>query len=205
MTAPSDHDPSNGYEAVAAEFMVRREQFDIGVATVRTWARSLKPGASILDLGCGHGAPISAALMADGFEIYGVDSSPTLTARFHSRFPRAHVACEAVEESNFFGRRFDGVIAVGLMFLLSANAQKKLIQRVAQRLDPNGRFLFSAPAEACTWNDMLTGHQSLSLGARVYADILGDAGLTLLGDSLDEGDNHYFDSCKPGRDKSSPG
>jgi cyclopropane fatty-acyl-phospholipid synthase-like methyltransferase len=197
MTAPSDHDPSNGYEAVAAEFIARREQSEIGVATVRKWARSLKPGASILDLGCGHGAPISAALLADGFEIYGVDSSPTLTAMFRNRFPRAHVACEAVEDSSFFGRQFDGVIAVGLMFLLNEDVQKKLIRRVAQILNPHGRFLFSAPAQACTWTDVLTRHQSLSLGARVYADLLANAGLTLLGEYLDEGDNHYYDSCKP--------
>jgi cyclopropane fatty-acyl-phospholipid synthase-like methyltransferase len=142
MTMP-DHDPSNGYEAIAAEFIARRERSGIGAATVRAWARSLNPRTSILDLGCGHGVPISAALMDDGFDVYGIDSSPTLTAMFRDRFPRAHLACEAVDDSNFFDRKFDAIVAVGLMFLLSADVQDRLVRRVAQALNSGGRFLFT--------------------------------------------------------------
>jgi SAM-dependent methyltransferase len=196
MAIPTGRDPSNGYEAVAPEFMTLREQSGIGVATVRSWARSLEPGASILDLGCGHGVPISAALMDDGFVVYGIDSSPRLTAAFRRRFPRAHVACEGIEESRFFGRNFDAVIAVGLMFLLPADVQDRLIRRVAQALKTGGRFLFTSPAEACDWEDVLTGQRSLSLGAVAYKDLLSIAGLTLIEEYFDEGDNHYYDSRK---------
>jgi SAM-dependent methyltransferase len=196
MATPSQCDPSNGYEAVASEFVARREQAGIGAATVRAWARSLEPGISILDLGCGHGVPISAALMDDGFDVYGVDSSPTLTTMFRGRFPRAHVACEAVDDSSFYGRKFGAIVAVGLMFLLSADVQDRLIRRVAQALEPGGRFLFTSPAEACIWNDALTGRQSLSLGAKTYKDLLSNAGLALVDEYVDEGDNHYYDSRK---------
>jgi cyclopropane fatty-acyl-phospholipid synthase-like methyltransferase len=195
MAVP-DHDPSNGYEAVASEFMARRERSGIGAATVRAWARSLDAGASILDLGCGHGVPISAALMDDGFDVYGIDSSPTLATMFRDRFPRAHVVCEAVQDSSFFGQKFDAIVAVGLMFLLSADVQDRLIRRIAQALNPGGRFLFTAPSEACTWKDILTGQQSLSLGAEAYRNFLSSAGLTLVDEYLDEGDNHYYDSRK---------
>jgi len=193
---PTDRDPSNGYEAIASEYMRRREQSGIGITTVQTWARSLKPGAAILDLGCGHGLPISAALMDEGFVVYGVDASPSLTAAFRSRCPHAHVVCEAVEDSNFFGRKFDAVLAVGLMFLLPADRQGKFIARVAQTLNSGGRFLFTSPAEACTWDDVLTGQQSRSLGAQAYEAILAKAGLALVDECLDEGDNHYYVSCR---------
>lgn len=196
MSTPTERDPSNGYEAVASEFMTRREQSGIGVATVRAWARSLKPGAAILDLGCGHGLPISAALMDDGFVVYGIEASPSLTNAFRSRFPRAHIACEAIEDSSFFCRKFDAVMAVGLMFLLSADIQDRLIRRVAQALNSGGRFLFTSPAEACTWKDVLTGQQSLSLGVETYKDLLSNAGLVLVDEYLDEGDNHYYYSRK---------
>lgn len=192
----ADDDPSNGYEAVATELMAGRQQSSIGVATACTWARSLAPGASILDLGCGHGVPISMALMNDGFVIYGVDASPSLTAAFRNRFPHAHVACEAVEDSRFFGRTFDGIIAVGLMFLLSADSQRDLIRRVALALNPGGRFLFTSPAQSCTWADLLTGRQSLSLGAEAYKAVLSDAGLILVAKDLDEGENHYYEAAK---------
>jgi SAM-dependent methyltransferase len=195
--AMTEDDPSNGYEAVASEFVERREQSSIGVATVRTWARSLPSGASILDLGCGHGVPISMALINDGFVIYGVDASPSLTAGFRRRFPHAHVACEAVEDSPFFGRTFDGIVAVGLIFLLPAEVQGDLIRKVARALNSGGRFLFTCPAQACTWTDVLTGRQSLSLGAEEYKAVLSVVGLTLVAEYVDEGNNHYYGACKP--------
>jgi 2-polyprenyl-3-methyl-5-hydroxy-6-metoxy-1,4-benzoquinol methylase len=65
MRSTPPNDFSNGYEAVAAEFMGRRERLGIGVATVRRWARSLPPGATVLDLGCGHGAPLSSMALSN--------------------------------------------------------------------------------------------------------------------------------------------
>lgn len=106
--------------------------------------------------------------------------------------------CEPVEESSFFGETFDGVLAWGLMFLLSPETQRALIHRVASVLKPGGKFLFTAPAQACTWDDLATGRQSLSLGANAYKTILADAGLTLLAEYDDEGENHYCDAFRPG-------
>jgi SAM-dependent methyltransferase len=195
MTPSADQDPSNGYEAAAAEFVAQRDQW-IGVATVRAWARTLSAGTAILDLGCGPGVPIARALIDDGFVVHGVDASPSLVAAFRRRFPHAQVACEAVEDSAFFGRTFDAVIAVGLMFLLSADTQRALLAKIAQTLNPGGRLLFTAPARPCTWNDILTGRLSVSLGAQAYQAILRDLGLTLVGEHRDEADNHYYDSQK---------
>ncbi len=189
-------DPSNGYEAVATELIAGRQQSRIGVATIRAWARSLPRGASILDLGCGFGVPISQALINDGFVIYGVDASPSLIAEFRRRFPDVNVACEAVEDSRLFDRTFDGVIAVGLLFLLSEDSQRDLIRRVGLALNSGGRFLFTSPTQCCTWTDILTGRESLSLGADAYKAIIADARLNLVGEHSDEGDNHYYDTCR---------
>jgi 2-polyprenyl-3-methyl-5-hydroxy-6-metoxy-1,4-benzoquinol methylase len=187
-------DPSNGYEAVASEFMRRRERSSIGVATVRMWARSLPRGGAILDLGCGSGVPIATALSDDGFMVYGIDASASLAEAFRHRVPRAHVACEAIEDSRFFGRALDGVIAIGVMFLLPAEVQRCLIRRVAAALSPGGRFLFTSPAQVCEWADVLTGKTSHSLGAEEYEAALSAAGLSLVGEYEDEGENHYYDA-----------
>lgn len=194
MTAGDD--PSIGYEAIAGEFIAARERSRIGVATVRAWARSLPAGASVLDLGCGSGVPIAKALIEAGFAVLGVDASPTLAAAFHRRFPGAPVACETAEGSRFFDRTFDAAVAIGLVFLLPAEVQRRLILKVSTALKPAGRFLFTAPAQACTWADALTGRRSLSLGAAAYTALLADAGLTLAGEHDDEGGNHYYDAGK---------
>jgi hypothetical protein len=53
------------------------------------------------------------------------------------------------------------------------------------------------PAQACTWNDLTTGRPSRSLGAAAYRAILAEAGLVLLAEYDDEGDNHYYDAARP--------
>ena len=190
-------DPSNGYEAAAERFIALRSQSLVGVRTVREWTRYLPAGATVLDLGCGDGVPISQALIENRCIVYGIDSSPSMTAAFEERFPQSRVVCEPVEDSDFFARRFDAVIAWGLMFLLPSNAQQALIKQVSGVLNPGGRFLFTAPKEACTWDDALTGSASLSLGSAVYERTLLAARLTLVGQYDDEGDNHYFNVQRP--------
>ena len=190
----TDDDRSNGWEGVAQSFIAGRSR--IGTATVRAWARALPAGASILDLGCGTGVPVSEVLIGDGFTVYGVDASPSLTAAFRRRFPAAPVACESVEESGFFDRRFDGVVAIGLLFLLSAETQRHVLRRVAAALNPGGRLLFTAPEEDCTWADVLTGRVSRSLGAKAYGEVLARAGLAVVGSHVDEGENYYYDAVR---------
>src|SRR5690606_22299514 len=108
------------------------------------------------------------------------------------RCPSAQIACEAVEDSRFFDRQFDAVIAVGLMFLLEPDTQRSLIRRLASVLRPDGEMLFSAPVEACTWTDVLTGRPSESLGRAAYVAALAESRLAVIAEMRDEGQNYYF-------------
>jgi 2-polyprenyl-3-methyl-5-hydroxy-6-metoxy-1,4-benzoquinol methylase len=189
-------DKSNGYEAAAKGFMSARNP-RVGASTVRQWSQSLPPGSSILDVGCGHGVPVSQVLTEEGFSVYGVDASAALIGEFRKRFPGAHAECSAVEDSEFFRRTFDGVVAVGLMFLLPPDVQLAAIGKIARALTPSGKFLFTSPKEAVTWPDALTRHPSVSLGAESYRQILRAEGLILVGEQSDEGDNHYYLVSKP--------
>ena len=188
-------DRSEGWDAVAEHFIAVRS--DVGAALVRSWARDkLPPSSAIVDVGCGSGVPIAQALIEDGFTVAGIDASPRLIAAFARRFPDAQHACEAAQDSRFFGRSFDAAIAIGLLFLLSAEDQRAVIAGVAKALRPGGRLLFSAPREACEWQDLLTGRRSLSLGEAGYARVLEESGLRLVDRYTDEGANHYFEAAK---------
>jgi 2-polyprenyl-3-methyl-5-hydroxy-6-metoxy-1,4-benzoquinol methylase len=189
-------DKSNGYEEAAERFMSARNP-GIGAATVREWSQTMEPNSSILDLGCGHGVPISQVLTEEGFTVYGVDASPKLIAAFRTRFPDLQAECSSVERSEFFRRRFDGVVAVGLMLLLRPEIQKIVIGKVAKALSPGGRFLFTSPREAVSWSDALTGRVSISLGVEQYERLLRADGLVLVGEKSDEGENHYYSVSKP--------
>ena len=187
-------DISEGWEAVAEQFLSIRS--NVGARLIRAWAReNLPPGGAVVDVGCGSGIPISEALVRDGFNVSGIDASPTLLAAFRRNFPEAPAACEAVQDSSFFGHWFDGVIAVGLLFLLAEDDQRKAIAHMAAALRPGGRLFFSAPHQRCEWTDTLTGRISLSLGSEGYRQALADAGLTFMGSHTDEGENHYYDAA----------
>jgi len=194
-------DRSNGYEGMAVEFLAGRGRAPstaIGARAVRDWARTLPPGATVIDLGCGSGLPITKVLVNEGLNVYAIDASPSLVQAFRNNLPEIPVACEAVEDSLFFGRMFDGVVAWGLIFLLPAEEQRRLIQRVAAILVPGGRLLFTSCAgtEPLVWNDAMTGLESRSLGAVEYRRELSSVGLSLIREYEDEGENHYFDALK---------
>lgn len=191
--------PSNGYEGVAQEFLARRgsgRSAGVGVKEVRRWAQSLPRGAAVIDVGCGPGFPITEVLVAEGLNVYGVDAAPSFVEAFRRNLPNTPVACEAVQESRFFGRTFDAVLAWGLMFLLTAEDQPRLIQKFAEILAPGGRLLFTSVAKPAVWNDAMTGLESRSLGAEEYRRLLGAAGLSVSNEYEDEGENHYFDAVK---------
>jgi SAM-dependent methyltransferase len=192
-------DRSNGYEAVAAEFLARRgsaHSTGVGVKEVRKWARTLPRGATVIDLGCGPGFPLSEVLVAERLNVFAVDAAPSFVQAFRRNLPDVPVACEAVQDSKFFDRTFDGVLAWGLFFLLSPDDQRRLIQRIAGMLVPGGRLLFTAPSTPCVWNDAMTGLESRSLGAAEYRARLSEAGLSITAEYEDAGENHYFDVIK---------
>ena len=197
MMSIPDLDKSNGYEAVANDFISRRTTSSVGVATTREWAKTLPRCAQVLDLGCGHGVPISEALLDEGVNLYAIDASPTLVAAFRARFQGVPVECNAVEDSEVFGRSFDAVIAWGLMFLLTPDVQENLIHKVSGALKPGARFLFTAPHQVCEWNDNLTGQKSISLGAGAYRRLVEVVGLVLEDEAEDEGGNHYYFVRRP--------
>jgi len=152
----------------------------------------------VIDLGCGPGFPITEILVAEGMNVFGVDAAPSFVEAFRRNLPNIPVVCEPVQESRFFDRTFDGVLAWGLMFLLFPEDQQSLIQRIAEILVPGGRLLFTSSAEAPGWNDAMTGLESRSLGAEEYRRQLLAVGLSVSSEYEDEGQNHYFEAFKKG-------
>jgi len=185
-------DASAGYDAIADEFIAIRSTS--GRNIVRGWAKSLPSGCSVIDIGAGHGEPLTSALIDEGLSVWAIDASPNLVKAFRKRFPKIKVACDAVEHSTFFDRTFDAALMVGLIFLLDEDRQKAVIDRVADILAPDGRFLFSAPWQIGCWNDLLTNETSSSLGAEEYQRMLEQSGFALIATHEDESGTNYFES-----------
>lgn len=186
-------DSAKAYEAHAHEFLRGRDVSPIGTQVADQWSRTLRKGASVIELACGGGYPITRVLNAAGLQLWAVESSPTLAAEFRSRFPAIPVQCARVQESDFFGRKYEGAIAIGLIFLLSESEQAALIKRVSEILVPGGRLLFTAPIEKGDWIDVNTGLECQSLGQASYEKCLKGAGFRILATFSDKGANNYYD------------
>jgi cyclopropane fatty-acyl-phospholipid synthase-like methyltransferase len=160
----------------------------IGIEDVSRFVASLPQGATVLDLGCGNGIPISRFLFERGFSIYGIDSSSKMIEQFVRNLPGVPAECSDLLKSELFGRDFDAVIAYGLMFHFPSNKQEAVIAKVSGRLNDGGKFLFNSGTEDGETVSVMDGvevpHWSLSSGQ--YAQALRKNGLVLLSDYTDE-------------------
>ena len=191
LSGEVESDKSNGYDAIAADYMKARGSSEVGARPVREWAATLPEGASVLELGCGHGA-MTKVLLDVGLSVHAVDASKAMLTALLERFPGLPVECAAVEESQFFGQTFDGVLAWGFMFLLTPETQKAVIAKVGAALRTGGTFLFTSPKQECVWQDAMTRLPTTSIGYAGYQRTLAAAGLALVGELTDEGQNYYY-------------
>jgi trans-aconitate methyltransferase len=106
----------------------------------------LPPGGAVLDIGCGAGAPIGAAIVSAGHTLTGVDSSAPLLALAQARLPGA-TWIEGDMRSLALGRVFDGVIAWDSFFHLDHDDQRAMFVRFAAHAAPGAALMFtSGPA-----------------------------------------------------------
>ncbi len=82
-----------------------------------------KPGGTILDLGCGSGQPMTAYLFAQGFDVCGVDSSPTMIALCRENFANRQWFAADMRKLAL-NRRFEGVMAWDSFFHLNFDDQR---------------------------------------------------------------------------------
>ncbi len=186
---------ANAYETHAMDFAGSRDRSTIGVPEIKQWASMLPKKATVIDLGCGSGYPLTKVLNDFDFQVWALDSSPTLIKLFQTRFPHIPIQCEPVQKSHFFNQKFDAAMAVGLIFLLTEKEQRAFINDVSKALKSGGRFLFSAPSQTAHWKDVSTGCESRSLGQKRYVEVLDKTGFRLLSTFRDAGNNLYYDAA----------
>ncbi len=187
-------DAARVYETQALTFLEDRDRSRVGAEVVRSWARSLPFGTSVVEIACGGGYPVTQVLVDSGLQIWALDTSPTLLRQFRLRFPTIPTQCASALDSDYFGRTFDAAISIGLVFLLREDEQLTFLRRVSEILGPRGRFLFTAPIEIGGWQDVNTGHECWSLGRIAYTRALERAGFRLIRTHVDEGENNYYEA-----------
>lgn len=189
-------DSATEYEKNAQDYLRGRDESLIGYNVVRQWAQKLSSCSEVIEVACGGGYPVTKELSEAGLKVWAIDSSKTLLGEFKKRFPDITVKCERVQETSFFGKKFDAAIAIGLIFLLPESEQDLLLGRISNALKLGGSFLFTAPIEKGTWNDLNTGISCSSLGVEKYTKLLNKHGLDITSTIVDAGGNNHYETVK---------
>ena len=161
------------YEVIAEWFDEHRSRELFEKPYLDTVISYLKPGAKILDLGCGMGQPIAQYFIEQGFNLVGVDGSEKLIALAQKRFPSATWIVEDMRKINL-SQKFDCIVVWHSLFHLPAEDQRKMFKFFADHLNHNGMLLFSSGHEAGeVWSN--NGSENLyhaSLSADEYTSLL---------------------------------
>lgn len=132
------------YELHAKNYDTDRDR-SLGVE--QTWldrfVSLLPPHASILDIGCGHGEPIAQCLIGNGFGVQGIDTSPTLIALCHKRFPLHRWLVEDMRML-CLGRAFQGLIAWDSFFHLAPDDQRQMFSIFRSHAQPGAVLMFTS-------------------------------------------------------------
>lgn len=140
----------------------------------------LEPGDAVLDVGCGSGRPMAAALLERGFRVVGVDSSAHLIARAAADLPDGRFI-QADMRTLDLGQTFAGVLAWHSLFHLSPDDQRTALPRLLVHAAPRATVMFTSGHYegflVGSWQGEPLYHGSL--GPEEYRSILTSQGFSV--------------------------
>ena len=189
------------YDLIADWYAKSRGTSQVGVPELKSLIASLPAGASVLDIGCGNGLPLTRTLLDAGCHVVGVDSSPRMLERFQANCPATPFICAPIQSADLPRQSFDAAVAWGILFHLPHDEQRSAIAKVASVLKPGGLFLFTAgDEEGDKEGEPMNGvpFHYWSFSVEGYRELLKANGLTLLDVHRDAGENIYYLARKTG-------
>jgi len=132
------------YERHAADWARDRgTKLIIEKAWIERFCEQLRSNATILDLGCGSGEPVTRYFIENGYVITGVDSSPALIDICKTRFPDNEWIV-ADMRALALDRQFDGILAWDSFFHLCPDDQHKMFPIFKRHSARNAALMFTS-------------------------------------------------------------
>jgi ubiquinone/menaquinone biosynthesis C-methylase UbiE len=121
--------------------LMTRQRFALQMVDAR-----LPQGSKILDAGCGPGG-MAAKLMQRGYEVWGLDIAEPMIRQARERCGTDQFRVGDVERIPFPDNTFDGVVCLGVLAYLDADA--KALSEIERVLKPGGIAVVSNPSATC--------------------------------------------------------
>lgn len=140
------------YHANGAEIAKRYEAVPSPIA--QYFKQAFQPRSKILEIGVGSGRDM-ACLHAAGFDVVGVEPSPTLRQAIVDFHPElaGRVFDGALPNLNLGSSKFDAVLCSAVLMHVPPSQLFDSALQIRDQLNPNGRLLLSLPLERGDTND----------------------------------------------------
>ena len=147
-------------------------------------AERLRPGARVLDLGCGAGIPATRELADRGLQVIGVDFSAAQLHRARRLVPEARLVQADMATVQFSAASLDAVVSFYAVIHLPLADQRALFPRIRDWLRPGGLLLAIVGAQPWTGTEQFHGAKMFweHAGTGSYLGWLEEARLTPLWD-----------------------
>ena len=106
-----------------------------------------KPGARVVDLGCGNGA-LTAKLAKLGYDVTGVDASPEMIALAREGHPELAFECEDALRFSL-EQPADAIFSNAVFHWIDAGKQDALIENIARNLKQGGELVCEFGGYGC--------------------------------------------------------
>lgn len=179
-----------GYDRAAASYAAGRDLFH-NQRYLDRFAELLPPPATVVDVGCGSGNPISGFLVAHGYDVIGVDLSPKQIELARQLVPKGRFEVRNMLELNPGEYNVDGLVSFYAIFHTQRDRHADLLKTLASFLRPGGILLITMGASE--WEgreefhgvDMFWSH----FDATKNREILERAGFDVVLDEIDASAN----------------
>ena len=147
-------------------------------------AERLRPGARVLDLGCGAGIPATRELADRGLQVIGVDFSAAQLHRARRLVPEARLVQADMAMVQFSAASLDAVVSFYAVIHLPLADQRALFPRIRDWLRPGGLLLAIVGAQPWAGTEQFHGAKMFweHAGTGSYLGWLEEARLTPLWD-----------------------
>jgi SAM-dependent methyltransferase len=189
-----------GYNKIAERYLAERTRDGADVRLLHDFIELLAPNSKVLDAGCGAGLPI-AEMLAEHFDVIGVDFSKEQVERAKKNVPNAHFFREDMTELDFPDESLDGICSYYAIIHIPREEHASLFANFHRMLKTSGVALLCLGAE-----DLIDDIDEDYLGTRMYwshynsetyIKMLKECGFTIIwtkhiADSTCEGAKHLF-------------
>ncbi|HEY5728427.1 MAG TPA: class I SAM-dependent methyltransferase [Anaerolineales bacterium] len=136
----------SGYNKIADRYLAERDQGGANVQLIHDFIELLSPKSKVLDAGCGAGIPITK-MLAEHFDVIGVDFSKAQIERAKKNVPNAHFLCQDMTQLDFPDKSLDGICSYYAIIHIPREEHASLLANFYRMLKSGGVALLCLGAE----------------------------------------------------------